>query len=137
MPVYEPVPQPATGTPPDIASTGEKGSTPMQYALANHTHASRLRRARLQSASDGSLTWTFSPPFDVGVIPTIQAIAETGVGVQDVVNVQIEGVPTNTSVTVRVTRTQRSVVALLGLTILSIPGSVGATWVHLTASSAS
>jgi len=103
------------------------------YARADHVHASKTRRSRLQTASDGTLTWTYPTAFDVGVVPQIQAIAETAVGVTDVINVQIEGTPTNVSCKIRVTRTQQSVVALLGLTILSIPSSVGVQWVHLSA----
>lgn len=87
----------------------------------------------MQCAADGSLVWVYSTPFEAGVVPRIQAIAETGVGVTDVVNVQVEGTPTNTQCLLRVTRTQRSVVSLIGLTILSIPASVGATWVHMSA----
>lgn len=132
--VRNPGPVPGENTPPAISDTGAVGSNPMAYARADHTHPSKLRRARMQSAIDGSLLWTFDPPFDAGVVPRVNAIAETGVGVTDVVNVQVEGTPTNTSCTLRVTRTQRSVVNLIGLTILSIPTSVGVTWVHASAS---
>lgn len=103
------------------------------YARADHVHPSTLRKARLQTATNGTLTWVFDVPFPNGTIPRINAIAETGVGNTDVVNVQVEGTPTATQAVLRVTRTNQTVVALLGLTILSIPASVGATWVHLSA----
>lgn len=103
------------------------------YARADHVHASKTRRSRLQTASNGTLTWTYPTAFDVGVVPQILAIVETADGVVDVLNVQIEGTPTNTQCKIRVNRTQQSVVALLGLTILSIPSSVGVQWVHLSA----
>lgn len=125
------VPLPATSAPPAVADTGVTGSD-TRYALANHTHASKARKARLLSAADGTLTYTYETAFASGVVPRCTAIAETGVGVTDVVNVQIEGTPTNTAAVFRVNRTQRSVVALIGLTVLSIPASVGATWVHIT-----
>lgn len=130
-----PSPVAATQTPAAISEVGAVGIDANTYARGDHTHPSKLRKARMQSAVDGSLTWVFDVPFDVGVVPRINAIAETADGVTDVVNVQIEGTPTNTQCKLRVTRTQRSVVALIGLTILSIPGSVGATWVHASAAS--
>lgn len=127
------LPTPASAMPPPVADAGAVGADTVKYALADHTHASKLRRTRIQTAADGSVTWTFDPPFDVGVVPRINAIAETGVGVTDVINVQVEGTPTNTSCLLRVTRTQRSVVSLIGLTILSLPANPGATWVHASA----
>lgn len=131
--IRNPGPIPGDTTPPAISDTGAVGVNPNAYARADHTHPSKLRRARMQCAADGSLTWTFDPPFDPGVVPRINAIAETGVGVTDVVNVQVEGTPTNTTAQLRVNRTQRSVAAVLGLTVLSVPASVGVQWVHASA----
>lgn len=129
-----PPPVPGDTVPPAISSDGALGSQSQAFARADHTHPSKLRRAKIVTAADGTVTWTFSPPFDVGVVPCVLAIAETANGVTDVVNVQIEGVPTNTQAVLRVNRTQRSVVALIGLTVLSVPaGSVGATTIHAAA----
>lgn len=127
------MPTPATSAPPSVADSSSTGTQTAVYALANHTHASKARKARMTSAADGLITWTFNPPFTNGVTPIISAIAETTTGVTDVINVQIEGVPTATSATLRVTRTNRSTVALLGLTILSLPTQPGATVVHAIA----
>ena len=126
------VPAASSADPAPIAVMPVAGVT-SPYARADHVHASKSRRSRLQTASDGTLIWTYPTAFDVGVVPQIQALVETGVGVTDVLNVQIEGTPTNVSCKIRVTRTQQSVVALLGLTILSIPSSVGVQWCHLSA----
>lgn len=133
------VPNPSTQVPPGVNDSGAVGTESTLYALANHTHPSKVRKARVTTAADGTYTWNYTDaqgnpmPFDTGVIPIVQCIAETGVGVTDVFNAQIEGTPTNTSVKIRVARTQRSVVALIGLTILSIPASVGATPIHIIA----
>lgn len=127
------MPTPATSAPPSVADTSAKGDATAAFALADHTHASKARKARLTTATDGTVTWTFSPPFAAGVVPRVVAVAETAVGVTDVINVQIEGTPTNTSCKLRANRTTRSVAAVLGLTILSVPGSVGATLVHALA----
>lgn len=131
-PVASSIPAPASSDPAPIAvSPVVGGQTP--YARADHVHPSKTRRARLQTAVNGTLTWTYPTPFDAGVVPQIMAIAETAVGVTDVINVQVEGTPTNTQAVIRVTRTNQTVVALLGLTILSVPTNVGATWVNLSA----
>jgi hypothetical protein len=135
MPLTNPQPLPGDVTPPAISDTGALGADVAMFARADHTHPSKLRRARAQTAANGIYTWTFDPPFDVGVVPRVYAVAETAQGVTDVINAQIEGTPTNTAATIRVTRTQQSVVALLGLTILSIPAQPGQTWVHAFAAS--
>jgi hypothetical protein len=127
------MPTAATTAPPSVADSSALGTQNTVYALSNHTHASKARKARMTSAADGSLVWTFSPPFTNGVTPIISAIAETASGVTDVINVQIEGTPTSTSASLRVTRTNRSTVALIGLTVLSLPTSPGATVVHAIA----
>lgn len=127
------MPTPATSAPPSVADSSAKGTGDSVYALSDHTHASKARKIRAQCATDGTLTWTFNPPFSSGVTPIITAVAETGVGVTDVVNVQVEGTPTSTSAKLRVNRTNKSNSALLSLTVLSVPASVGVTWVHAIA----
>lgn len=127
------LPKPATSMPPGVSDVGALGTVPQRFAMENHTHASKARKDRLQCAADGTLTWTYSTPFTNGVVPRIVAVAETTSGVTDVINVQVEGTPTNTQAVLRVTRTNRSTVALLGLTILSLPAQPGVTWVHCVA----
>lgn len=91
------------------------------------------QKIRVQTATDGTYTWVYPTPFAVGNIPKIFVVAEGGVGVTDVINAQTDGAPTNVQCKIRVTRTQASVVALIGLTILSVPATVGATWVSIVA----
>lgn len=126
------IPKPATSMPPGVADSGALG-TDTKYALANHTHASRARKARMQSAADGTITWVYSTPFDAGVVPRVVAVAEVASGTTDVVNVQVIGTPTNTQCQLLVNRANRSVASLLGLTVLSIPSQPGVTWVHAVA----
>lgn len=125
-------PLPATAPPPGVSDSGALGSD-MKYALANHTHASKVRKIRVQSAADGTITWTYSTPFTNGVTPIVLAVAEVATGVTDVVNVQVIDTPTATSCKLLVNRTNRSVAALLGLTVLSVPSQPGVTWVHAVA----
>ncbi len=130
--VSYPPPLPAENMPPSVSDTGAVGTIP-RYALENHTHASKSRKARMQSGADGTITWTFNPPFEAGTVPRVIAVAEVASGVTDVINVQVVDTPTNTSCKLLVNRTNRSTVALLGLTILSLPAQPGATWVHAVA----
>lgn len=124
--------QPAVSAPPAVGDSSVQGNIP-RYAMENHTHASKVRKDRLQSAADGTITWTYSTPFGAGVVPRISCVAEVATGVTDVVNVQVIDTPTNTQCKLLVNRTNRSTVALLGLTILSLPAQPGVTWVHAIA----
>jgi hypothetical protein len=126
------VPQPATDAPPGVADASATGTAP-QYALANHTHASKARKARATTSASGAYTWTFDPPFTNGVVPIVVAVAETASGVTDLVNVQVTGTPTSTGCTLQVNRANRTVASLLGLTILSLPANPGATLIHAIA----
>lgn len=126
------VPLPANTAPPSVQDLSSLGSSQL-YALADHTHASKLRRDRLQCNADGTLTWTYPTPFANGVIPRCAGCAEVAAGITDVVNVQVVDTPTNTQCKFLVNRTNKSVVSLIGLTVLSVPASVGATWIHLFA----
>jgi len=126
------VPQPATAMPPGVSDSGSVG-TSQKYALENHTHASKARKIRVQTAADGTVTWTYSTPFAAGVVPIVVAVAEVATGVTDVVNVQVVDTPTNTSCKLLVNRANRSVASLLGLTVLSLPAQPGVTWVHAVA----
>lgn len=124
------VPTPSVTAPPCIADAGSLGSGSGIYALANHTHCSKARRGIVTTDAAGLVTVTFGTAFGAGVVPACMAIAAPAAGVTDVINAQLDGDPTNTGVVIRVTRTQKSVVALISLTVLSIPATVGATKVH-------
>jgi len=126
------VPDPATSAPPSVSDSGALGND-MKYALANHTHASKVRKIRAQCAADGTMTWTYSTPFTNGVTPIVLAVAEVASGVTDIINVQVVDTPTSTSCKLLVNRANRSVAALLGLTVLSLPAQPGVTWVHAVA----
>ena len=128
--VTVPLPSASTSIPPCIADNGSAGTAgTMLYAPFNHTHCSKVRRSIVTSAADGTYTWNFSPAFNNP--PVCAATAEVTTGVTDVINVQIVGTPTTTSANFLVNRTNRTAVALLGLTILSVPSTPGATRIHL------
>lgn len=89
------------------------------------------QKYRVQTAADGTYTLTFSTAYPSGFTPRVSAIAEATAGSTDVFNVQLDGPVTNTQAKFRVTRTQLSLVSLLGFNLVSVPASVGATWIHI------
>lgn len=112
---------------------GNNVMTPDQALAVNLRGDAAMQAQRVTTASTGLYTWTYPVAFGVGVVPIIECVAEgpdPQAGVT--VNAQVEGTPTNTAAKIRVTRTASTVVALIGLTILSISTSI-ATVVHLTA----
>ncbi len=127
------VPQPATSAPPGVSDTGALGND-MKYALANHTHASKARKASAAVSSNaGTYTWVYPTAFGAGVVPICNGIAQTAAGVTDLVNVQIEGTPTNTQCVFRIARYSRSFLSILGLDVLSFNSASLAITLHMTA----
>lgn len=107
--------------------------TPVEGDAVNLRGNSMQQAIRATTAASGLYTWTYPIAFANGVVPIVDCCAEgpdPQAGVT--VNAQLEGVPTNTSCKIRVTRTASTVVALIGLTILSISTSV-ATVIHIRA----
>ncbi len=132
---YPPM-QPADVTPPALSDMGSVGSN-LRYAREDHTHASKVRRAVVAVGSSvGTYVWNFANPFAPGTTPVCQAIAQTARGVTDLINVQIDGAPTNSSMTVRITRYSQTFLSLLGINILGFnSGSIPIT-LHMTAAEA-
>lgn len=121
------IPTPSSTMPPGVTDSGSPGTLTTIYALANHTHASKARKGRVLTPAAGFLDVTFSTPFTT--TPVCAVTAETTSGDTNVVNAQIDGAPTATGMRVRITRTAVTAVALLGLSVLSVPTQV-ATYTH-------
>jgi len=122
------MPQPADGPPPSVADSSTTGTMTMRYALENHTHASKARKGRVLVPANGTTTVTFGVPFVTGA-PLCSVTAETTAGDAATVNAQIDGPTTTSGLSIRITRTQQSIVALIGLTVLSVPTQI-ATYAH-------
>lgn len=90
------------------------------------------QQIRVTTASSGLYTWTYPVAYASGVVPVIECMAE-GPDPQSgaVISVQIEGVPTNTSCKIRVSRSTTTI-QVLGINVLSLATAV-ATVIHLTA----
>lgn len=116
------IPTAAVTAPPGVSDTGTAGTMTTIYALANHTHASKARKGRVLVPATGTFAVTFSAAFSTA--PICAVTAEATAGDTNVVNAQIDGVTTPTGMTIRITRTAQSAVALLGLTILSVPTQI-------------
>lgn len=124
------VPLPATGMPPGVADNGAKGST-MRYALEDHTHASKARKARV-AVSGSTYTWTYPVAFGSGVVPICNGIAQVAAGNTDLFNVQVIGTPTNTQCTFQINRVSSGLLSLL-LGALSINPTPASITLHLSA----
>jgi hypothetical protein len=72
---------------------GPAGAT----GAAGKDGALSIQRAVLTSGADGSVVWTYPAAYAAGVVPVISALAEAPAGASPYV-VQIDGVPSNTSV---------------------------------------
>lgn len=124
--------QPATSMPPGVSDSGSIG-TIQRYALENHTHASKARKQITTMGSAASTyTWVYPTPFASGVIPVVSAIVQVSVGNQDLFNVQVQGVPTNTQCTFQINRVSAGLLALL-LGALSINSTPVASTLHMIA----
>ncbi len=125
------VPQPAKGAPPAVADTCSQGSTTMMDALANHTHASKARKGKA-SVNTATFRWTYPNPFDSGVTPICNGIAQVAAGNTDLYNVQVLGAPTNTYCDFQINRVSGGLLALL-LGALSINPTPGSITLHMIA----
>lgn len=114
-----------TGATGSVGATGAAGATGATGAAGTTVQAKIVT-----TASDGTLVWTYPVAYGAGVIPVVNGIAQSSSA--DVFNVQVTAI-SNTSVSFKVTRTVQSVVSLLGLTILSVPATVGTTTLYVTA----
>jgi hypothetical protein len=119
-------PQPATAAPPGVSDSSATGDN-MQYALANHTHASKARKQRVTGVNAATYTWTFPTPFTTGAIPICNAIVEDPANTAtDSYNVQVTGVPNNMQVTFRIIRQSSGLLSLLlgALSLNPTPGNI-------------
>lgn len=116
------MPTPSATVPPGVSDTGSAGTTTLSYALANHTHASKARKGRVTTATDGTATVALMPAFTSTPICTV--VAEATAGETNIVNAQLDGQPTTSQLKVRVNRSAAQLVGLLGLTINVVQTSV-------------
>lgn len=132
--IYTPDQFPVAGdtVPMGVSDASGAAGAAAPYSRSDHTHASKVRKQRVP-CSASTLTWTYPTPFASGIVPIVNGFAETASGVTSLVNVQLDGAPTNTSCTFRITRYDQSVAALLGLTILSANVTPLSIFIHATA----
>lgn len=130
--VSYPPPQPATSMPPGVSDTGSIG-TIQRFALENHTHASKARKQiTTMGSASSTYTWVYPTPFPAGVVPIVSAIVQVSAGNQDLFNVQVQGVPTNTQCTFQINRVSGGLLALL-LGALALNPTPVASTLHMIA----
>lgn len=106
------------------ALTSSLTTTNSNVSTLNATLASStVKRIRVQTASNGSYTWTFPTAFGTSTMPVITAVAEDGTA--GITNVQITSL-SNTSVSIQVSR----LTSVLGILTLNTTPQV---YVHLEA----
>lgn len=127
------IPSPAASMPPGVSDNGSVGTQTTEFALANHTHASKARKQIVTMGSAASTyTWTYPTAFGTGVVPVCSAIVQVSAGNQDLFNVQLSGVPTNTQCTFQINRVSAGLLSLL-LGALSINPTPVAATLHMIA----
>ena len=92
------------------------------------TNARLIQDVSVTTNAAGSYTWTYPTAF--AAPPIIAAAVQSAT--TDIFDVKVVS-RTATQCVVQIGRTQAATVALLGLTILSVPASVGAQTVHIIA----
>lgn len=126
------VPAPAAAVPPAVADSSALGTETSKFALANHTHSSKLRKGKTTTSS-ATVTWVYPTPFAAGVSPICLAIAQAPAGSTDLFNVQLNGTPTNTQCVFQINRVSPGLLSLL-LGALSInPNPAANVVIHMTA----
>ena len=104
----------------------------MVFGGDNTFAAANMQQASVTTDASGLYVWDFAVLYAPGTVPNCWAQAvgpnpQAGV----VVNVQTEGMPTNAQARFRVTKSNVTLVGLLGISVLSIPASVGATVINV------
>lgn len=131
--------------PPATALDGKTGAS-LKYAREDHTHAARVQRTVMTTATDGTVTWPFARAIvcPTGKVPPITYMVEdpgTPVVVQIISRAftsdLVAGTDTHTAVTIKAQRsrvlpaTLLSLAALLNFDIFG--AAAGATKVNLFA----
>ena len=114
------MPKPATSAPPPVAVDSALGSN-QQFALADHTHESRLQARRLSLTFDanGEAVYVFPKAYPAGIVPIVEVTAENARGASFRNDASIlDGSTTNTQTTIVLTRVPRTItVSILGAVI--------------------
>ena len=126
------IPQPALTMPPGVSDAGSVGTVPT-YARGDHTHAAKARKQIVTMGSAATTyTWVYPTAFGAGVVPVCNAIVQVPSGNNDLFNVQLVGVPTNTQCVFQINRVSSGVVALI-TGVLSINTTPVAATLHMLA----
>jgi hypothetical protein len=120
------IPQPANAMPPAANLDGIRG-TSTKYAREDHTHAVRVQRTVITTATDGTFKWTFARPIACpkGALPPIAyMVDDTGspvvvqVVAREFTTSADNTTDTHTSVTVKAQRSRTLPATLLTLAAL-------------------
>lgn len=126
----------SAGAPATVTNSGSSSAAVLNFGLPQGALGPACATCQARSiltATDGTVTWTYPVAFASGIVPVVNGVAQATAGSLDIINVQLDGIPTNVQAKFRVTRTVQTVVSLLGLTLISVPSTIGVTTLYVTA----
>lgn len=126
------IPKPATGLPSAVENLSAMGSATAQYALGDHTHASKARKSIVAIGAISTYTWTYPVAFPAGTVPVCNGIAQVATGTTDLFNVQLIGTPTATQCVFQINRVSTGLLSLVA-GALSVNPTPAAITLHLIA----
>jgi len=127
------MPQASNTTPPSVADASALGAMAQEFARADHTHASKVRKQiRTMPSASTTYTWVYPTAFAAGVFPIVTAIVQVASGTTDLFNVQVVGTPSNTQCTFQINRVSAGLLAVL-LGALSLNPTPVAATLHMFA----
>lgn len=132
--VADAMPKPAASPPPAVQIDSQVGADE-RYALADHTHESRLqaRRMTITPNAQGRYVYVFPKAYPQGTVPIVNVTAETPTGVTYRNDASLlENSTTNTQTTVIITRTPQTVT--LATVLTNLLGSVITLFAPVTTS---
>lgn len=120
------------GSSPSVTNSGSSSAAVLNFQLpaAGCNNGYFLQCASVTTATSGAYTWTYSTPLPAGKVPIILVTPQGSASGS--VNAFVTAV-SNTAVTIQVTNINFTFLSLLGLNVLTVPATPGATTVQLTA----
>lgn len=84
--------------------------------------------------TNGLIVWVFATPYDSGTVPVVTGLVEAPAAATQEYALQVQGPPTNTSVTLKAFAPPAATVSLLGVAAsVSWPVAPAGTYIHVQA----
>lgn len=124
----------AASVAPPATDIGGAAGTSMNYARADHTHATSVQRMRMTVSPAGQpVRWTFVRPYDPGVVPVVTCTAQNVSGATRPFVVNTVGDPAPTYADLVVFQAAQPTIALLGISLTLFSAAPSGTIVNCQA----